>query len=103
MEYPEAKNILMKEKINIVHVHQSSSPLGICYSIFGYFLGLKIIHTEHSLYGSTSLTDMHFNWAMTAVYEIYDKFICVSRATRNNFILRCHVNSSKIIIIPNAV
>ena len=46
---------------------------------------------------------MHFNWAMTAIYDLYNKFICVSRATRNNLILRCHADSSKIIIIPNSV
>lgn len=84
-------------------MHQSSSTLGVCYAIFGYYLNLKVIQTEHSLYGYTSFIDMNFNWAMTSVYELYDRFICVSRATRNNFIMRCHVNSEKIIIIPNAV
>jgi phosphatidylinositol glycan class A protein len=103
LEYPEARSILRDEKIDLVHTHQSSSVLGICYGIFGYHLGLRVVHTEHSLYGFRTLAEMCFCWTITPVFELYDRLICVSRATRNNLIIRCRTNSSKTIVIPNAV
>jgi hypothetical protein len=37
------------------------------------------------------------------VHELYDKFICVSRATRNNLIIRNKQPSRKAVVIPNSV
>lgn len=66
-------------------------------------MGIKLVHTEHSLYGFKSLTELCFCWTITPVFELYDRLICVSRATRNNLILRCRTQSRKTIVIPNAV
>ena len=42
-------------------------------------------------------------WVLVPVHELYDKFVCVSRATRNNLIIRNKQKSSKSIVIPNSV
>jgi phosphatidylinositol glycan class A protein len=94
---------LTRERINIVHVHQSSSILGASYGIYAYHLGLKIVQTEHSLFNIRTNTYLHFNWVISTTYKLYSKFICVSRAVRNNMILRSYINSTKMVVIPNAV
>ena len=33
----------------------------------------------------------------------YQKVICVSRATRNNYLLRTGISEDKLIVIPNAI
>lgn len=50
LEYIEAKKILEEEEIDIIHTHQSSSTLGVSYALYGYQIGLKTVHTEHSLF-----------------------------------------------------
>lgn len=103
LDYLEAKEILTKQQIDIIHVHQSSSTLGVSYAIYAYHIGLKIVHTEHSLFSLQDNTNLHFSWAISSIYKLYNKFICVSRAVRNNLLLRAHIASDKSIIIPNAV
>ena len=49
-DYPQAKEILISEGIDIVHTHQSTSPLGLSFGMQGYHLGLRVVHTEHSLF-----------------------------------------------------
>ncbi len=86
-----------------MHTHQSTSPLGISFGMQGYHLGLRVVHTEHSLFEFKKLDGIIFPWILTPVHTLYDKFICVSRATRNNLIIRNKQNSEKSIVIPNSV
>lgn len=86
-----------------MHVHQSTSTLGVSYALYAYHLGLKIIQTEHSLFSLRGNTHLNFNWVINTIYKLYSKFICVSRATRNNLILRSGISSSNMVVIPNAV
>ena len=49
--YPAARKILMEEDIQVVHCHQTSSPLALEFMFFGALLGKTVILTEHSLVG----------------------------------------------------
>lgn len=102
-DYPRAKEILLSEGIDIVHTHQSTSPLGLAFGIQGYHLGLRVVLTEHSLFEFKKIDGIIFPWVLTPFHTLYDKFICVSRATRNNLIIRNKQHSSKSIVIPNSV
>lgn len=44
-DYGQAKQILQSEGIDIVHTHQSTSPLGIAFGMQAYHLGLRVVHT----------------------------------------------------------
>ena len=86
-----------------MHVHQSTSTLGVSYALYAYHLGLKVVQTEHSLFSLRGNTHSNLNWVLYTLYKLYSKFICVSRATRNNLILRSGISSSNMVVIPNAV
>lgn len=44
-DYPQAKRILLEEQIEVIHTHQSTSPLGVAFGIQGYHLGIRVVHT----------------------------------------------------------
>ena len=67
-DYPMAKEILLSEGIDIVHTHQSTSPLGLAFGIQGYHLGLRVVHTEHSLFEFKKLDGIIFPWVMTPIH-----------------------------------
>lgn len=75
----------------------------MAFGIQGYHLGLRVVHTEHSLFEFKKLDGIIFPWVITPVHELYDKFVCVSRATRNNLIIRNKQPSRKSVVIPNSV
>jgi phosphatidylinositol glycan class A protein len=102
-DYAQAKSILVSEGIDIVHTHQSTSPLGIAFGVQGYHLGLRVVLTEHSLFEFKKIDGIIIPWVLTPIHTLYDKFICVSRATRNNLIIRNKQPSSKTVVIPNSV
>lgn len=103
LEYPEAWRILTHEGIDIVHCHQTSSTLATSYAIFAKTLNLKVVHTEHSLFGYKSIAYIHFNFFLHVLFPHYDRLITVSRATRNNLLLRAGVKPSRAVVIPNTV
>lgn len=98
-----ARRILMAENINLVHCHQSSSTLGLEFMYFSAILGIRVILTEHSLYGFRSFLDIHFNRVAKAFFPLCYKIIAVSKTTRNNIITRSGICKSKLIVIPNGV
>ena len=87
----------------MVHTHQSTSPLGITFGVQGYHLGLRVVLTEHSLFEFKKLDGIIFPWVLTPIHLLFDKFVCVSRATRNNLLIRNKQRCSKSVVIPNSV
>jgi phosphatidylinositol N-acetylglucosaminyltransferase subunit A len=49
--FPLFRNILIRERITIVHCHQSTSPLANEGIIFARTMGYKVCYTDHSLFG----------------------------------------------------
>lgn len=48
---PLFRNILIREKVQIVHGHQSSSPLAHECILYARTMGYKACFTDHSLFG----------------------------------------------------
>lgn len=101
--FPQARKILLHEKIDLVHCHQSSSPLALEFIFFATILRKTVVLTEHSLVGLKETTEIFFNRICQALVPACSKVITVSRTTRNNMILRTKACPSKFVVIPNGV
>ncbi len=53
--FPLFRNILYRERIDILHAHQSSSPLANECLLYARTLGYKTCLTDHSLFGFADL------------------------------------------------
>jgi len=97
------REILIREHIDIVHGHQSTSVLQHCVMLAAKSYGLKTVFTEHSLFGFNDLSGIHINKLITWSFRDLDAAICVSHACKDNFVLRAKYDPSKTFTIPNAV
>ena len=100
------RNIFLREKIDIVHGHQSSSTMAheSCYAAM--LMGIKTVITDHSLFGFDGLLEIHFNKGLQFSNMLIDHFISVSNTGKQNYILRTELKSkywNKISVIPNAI
>lgn len=105
--YSTFHDILRKEEVDIVHGHQSSSPLVHECICIGRALGCKTILTEHSLYGMSERF-LSFESVINKFLEItlchVDHVICVSEKCRENLISRTSlVAPPEVSAIPNAI
>lgn len=85
---PLAREILLREGIQVCHSHQASSVLAYEFSLHAKSLGLRTVHTEHSLFGFADLTSVNLNKVAQLNHFDTDKIICVSRSTCENLRLR---------------
>lgn len=79
---PLAREILHREKIDIVHSHQVCSVLSYEVSIHARLLGIRTVHTEHSLFGFSDMASINLNKVIQLALSDCNKIICVSRTTR---------------------
>ena len=97
------REICYKERIDIIHCHQSSS----CLSLEGIFhsklLGKNIILSEHSLYGFSYLDEASLNKVIRTFFVDVDETISVSHVATENLILRGMINPKMTHTIPNAI
>jgi len=100
---PLIRQILVREQIDIVHGHQSTSVLSHCVMMVAKSFGLKTVFTEHSLYSYNDFTGIHLNKLIKWSFRDLDAAICVSHACKDNFVLRAKVDPSQTFTIPNAV
>ena len=97
------RNILIRERIQIVHGHQSVSSLASECMLYARALGYRVCFTDHSLFSFGELPSIHLNKILTAVLSDVDHIICVSNTCRENLILRARLHPSLVSTIPNAV
>jgi phosphatidylinositol glycan class A protein len=97
------RNILIRERIQIVHGHQSVSTLANECMLFARTLGYRVCFTDHSLFSFSEIPSIHINKVLTAVLSDVDHIICVSNTCRENLILRARLHPSFVSTIPNAV
>lgn len=100
---PLFRNILAREKITIVHGHQSVSPLTNECLFYARSLGYRACYTDHSLFGFADIASIHINKVMQVTLSDIDHVICVSNACRENLVLRAKLHPSMVSTIPNAV
>ena len=101
--FPLLRWILMREQIEIVHAHQATSTLANESIVYAGILGLAAVYTDHSLFGLHDLAGVILNRVLTTTLATADAAICVSRACRDNFILRTQVDARRVFVVPNAV
>lgn len=97
------RNILVREKIDIVHMHQTTSTLAIDTIFMCYCLGIKTVFTDHSTWVIDGFGFIDINKIYKCFRVIIDHFINVSHAVRENFIIRSNIDPTKTSVIPNAI
>ncbi|SPJ10734.1 phosphatidylinositol N-acetylglucosaminyltransferase subunit A, putative [Plasmodium sp. DRC-Itaito] len=100
---PLCRNILYREKVDIVHGHQATSALAHQFILHAKSLGIKTIYTDHSLYSFSDKGCIHVNKLLKYCINDVDHSICVSHTNRENLVLRTESNPYKTSVIGNAL
>ena len=97
------REICYKEKIDIIHCHQSSSSLSLEGIFHSKMLGKNVVLSEHSLYGFSYLDEASLNKVIRTFFVDMDETISVSHVATENLILRGMVNPKMTHTIPNGI
>jgi phosphatidylinositol glycan class A protein len=99
---PLLRDIFLRERITIVHGHQTTSNL--CHEALFHAgtLGLKVCFTDHSLFGFADAASIHINKVLEWSLRCVDQVICVSNTSRENTVLRAKIAPHRVSVIPNA-
>ncbi|EXX68971.1 Spt14p [Rhizophagus irregularis DAOM 197198w] len=100
--FPIFRNIVKREKIDIVHGHQAFSSLCHEAILHSRTMGMKACFTDHSLFGFADASSILTNKLLKFTLSDIDHVICVSH-TRQNTVLRAALNPQMVSVIPNAV
>jgi phosphatidylinositol glycan class A protein len=96
------RDIFVRERVDIVHGHQTTSNLCHEAMFHGGMMGLRTCFTDHSLFGFSDAPSIHINkvlqWSLCCV----DECICVSNTSRENTVLRASIPAQRVNVIPNA-
>ena len=97
------REIVIKDKIDIVHFHQGTSVTSLECVLHSRTLGLRLVYTDHSLFGFGDLAEVNINKVLRSVFADLDQSISVSNIARDNLVLRSMLNPTKSNVIPNGV
>ncbi|KAJ8019860.1 Phosphatidylinositol N-acetylglucosaminyltransferase subunit A [Holothuria leucospilota] len=100
---PLIRNILIREKIAIVHGHSAFSALAHETMFHAKTLQLKTIFTDHSLFGFADASSLLTNEILKFSLADSNHAICVSHTSKENTVLRASLVPSLVSVIPNAV
>lgn len=100
---PIVRNILIRERISVVHGHQAFSTLCHEALMHARTMGYKVAFTDHSLYGFSDVGSIHMNKVLQFTLADIDYAICVSHTSKENTVLRSGIPPNKVFVIPNAV
>ncbi len=101
--FPLFRNILLRERISIVHGHQSVSPLTHECIFYARAMGYHVCYTDHSLFGFSDIASININKIIQTTLSDVDHIICVSNTCRENLVLRARIHPTFVSTIPNAV
>eukprot|EP00918_Siedleckia_nematoides_P069993 GHVU01152556.1.p1 GENE.GHVU01152556.1~~GHVU01152556.1.p1 ORF type:complete len:482 (-),score=72.17 GHVU01152556.1:208-1653(-) len=97
------RQILIREGVDIVHGHQATSSLTHECMLHARTMGLKIIYTDHSLFGFDDAACIHVNKVLKVFLSDVDHSICVSHTNKENLVLRAALNPDNVSVIPNSL
>lgn len=100
---PVFRDILLRERIEIVHAHGLPSNMAGEGMLFARALGRRVVYTDHSLFGFGDVASIHVNGLLKWTLSDVDHSIAVSNVCRRNLALRARVHPRAISVIPNAV
>ncbi|CAM9684898.1 unnamed protein product, partial [Ectocarpus sp. 6 AP-2014] len=101
--FPIFRQILIRERITLVHGHQASSVMSHEAILFAKTMGYRVAYTDHSLFGFADAASIHLNKLMKFTMCSVDHAICVSNTCRENLVVRATLPPEKISTIPNAI
>ena len=101
--FPIFRNIVIREKIEIVHGHASLSSLCHEAILHARTMGLRTVFTDHSLFGFADAASILTNKLMKFTMSDVDHVICVSHTCKENTVLRASLDPLMVSVIPNAV
>ena len=101
--FPLFRQIMLREKIQIVHGHQTTSALAHECIMHARTMGLKAVYTDHSLFGFADAGSIHLNKLMRFTLCDVQHVVCVSHCSRENLVLRASLDPLGVSVIPNAV
>ncbi|KAK4186244.1 glycosyltransferase [Podospora australis] len=101
--FPIFRNIIIRERINIVHGHASLS--NFCHEaiLHARTMGLRTVFTDHSLFGFADAASILTNKLLKFTLSDVDHVICVSHTCKENTVLRASLDPLMVSVIPNAV
>ncbi|KAI9668621.1 MAG: Phosphatidylinositol N-acetylglucosaminyltransferase gpi3 subunit [Alyxoria varia] len=101
--FPIFRNIVIREKIEIVHGHASLSSLCHEAILHARTMGLRTVFTDHSLFGFADAASILTNKLLKFTLSDVDHVICVSHTCKENTVLRASLDPLMVSVIPNAV
>ncbi|KAL8407746.1 hypothetical protein RB594_006545 [Gaeumannomyces avenae] len=101
--FPIFRNIVLRERIDIVHGHASLSSLCHEAILHARTMGLRTVFTDHSLFGFADPASILTNKLLKFTLSDVDHVICVSHTCKENTVLRASLDPLMVSVIPNAV
>jgi len=101
--FPIFRNIVIRERIEIVHGHASLSSLCHEAILHARTMGLRTVFTDHSLFGFADAASILTNKLLKFTLSDVDHVICVSHTCKENTVLRASLDPFTVSVIPNAV
>ncbi|KAM7203981.1 glycosyltransferase [Rhypophila sp. PSN 637] len=101
--FPIFRNIVLRERIEIVHGHASLSSLAHEGILHARTMGLRTVYTDHSLFGFADAGSILANKLLKFSLSDVDHVICVSHTCKENTVLRASLDPLMVSVIPNAV
>jgi phosphatidylinositol N-acetylglucosaminyltransferase subunit A len=101
--FPLFRQIMIREKIDIVHGHAAFSSMALEAILHAKTMGIKAVFTDHSLFGFQDTSSILMNKLLKFTLSDVDHVICVSHTSRENTVLRASLDPKNVSVIPNAV
>lgn len=101
--FPMFRNIVLRERIEIVHGHGSLSSFCHEAILHARTMGLKTVFSDHSLFGFADAGSILTNKLLKFFLSDVDHIICVSHTCKENTVLRASLDPLIVSVIPNAV
>eukprot|EP01063_Lacrimia_lanifica_P003793 TRINITY_DN12075_c0_g2_i1.p1 TRINITY_DN12075_c0_g2~~TRINITY_DN12075_c0_g2_i1.p1 ORF type:complete len:466 (+),score=170.18 TRINITY_DN12075_c0_g2_i1:130-1527(+) len=100
--FPLLRQIVIRERVDIVHGHQTTSSMCHHAMFHACTMGVPTVFTDHSLFGFADLASILINkvlgWSMCHVGHV----VCVSHTCKENTALRGTIPPERVSVIPNA-
>lgn len=101
--FPLLRQILIREKIDVVHGHQAFSVMALEAIFHSQTMGYRTVFTDHSLFGFADVSSIHTNKLLKFSLSDVSHVICVSNTSKENTVLRGSLYPSDVSVIPNAI
>ncbi|KAI1912382.1 Phosphatidylinositol N-acetylglucosaminyltransferase GPI3 subunit [Ophidiomyces ophidiicola] len=101
--FPIFRNIVIRERIEIVHGHASLSCFCHEAILHARTMGLRTVFTDHSLFGFAEASSILTNKLLKFTLSDVDHVICVSHTCKENTVLRASLDPLMVSVIPNAL